>query len=269
MSRVNPYGSIEKRTFESAMLHMLEREYGLLGGRRILRLLVEDTLALMEEFYPPQERVGSGDLVWTCTADEGRKAEPGKRTEEYKTVTVKLPLVTEEDLRDRTAGKTPREKRGAQARERDKRRLVRMVKAADEQGGLLTIAELSVILNKSYEVTRSYAREWEEETGELLPLKGYRMDQGSRPTHKREIARLYEQGIEPPDIAHETRHSLKSVERYLSDYERVKLLVKRGMESRLISSMIGRGERVVLEYIALAREYHPELFTEEAGSASD
>jgi hypothetical protein len=207
--------------------------------------------------------------VWTCTADEGKKAEPGKPTEEYKTVTVKLPFVAEEDLRARTGKKVAKGKTRAAARERDKVRLARIVKAADAQGGLLTIAELSVILNKSYEVTRNYAREWEEETGELLPLKGYRMDQGSRPTHKREIARLYEQGIEPPDIAHETRHSLKSVERYLSDYERVKLLLKRGMESRLISSMIGRGERVVLEYIALAREYHPELFTEEAGSASD
>lgn len=269
MSRVNPYGSIGKRTFESAMLYMLETEYGLLGGRRILRLLVEDTLALMKEFYPPQERVGSGDLVWTCTADEGRKAEPGKPTEEYKTVTVKLPFVTQEDLRARTDKKVAKGKTHAAARERDKRRLARMVQAAEEQGGLLTIAELSVIVNKSYEVTRKYLREWEEETGDLLPLKGYRMDQGSRPTHKREIVRLYEEGIEPPDIARETRHSLKSVERYLSDYERVKLLLKRGMENRLISSIIGRGERVVLEYVELAREYHPDLFTEEAGSASD
>jgi transposase len=269
MSRVDPYGSIEKRTFESAMVHMLEREYGLIGGRRILRLLVEDTLVLMEEFYPPQERIGSGDLVWTCTADEGRKAEPGKPTEEYKTVTVKLPLVTAEDLRARTEKKVARSKTQATARERDKRRLARIVKAAEAQGGLLTIAELSVILNKSYEVTRKYLREWEEETGELLPLKGYRMDQGSRPTHKREIVRLYEQGMEPPDIVHETRHSLNSVDRYLSDYERVKLLLKRGMESRLISSMIGRGERVVLEYVELTREYHPDLFTGEAGSVSD
>ena len=269
MSRVNPYASIAKRNLESAMMHMLETEYGLLGGRRILSLLVEDTLALMEEFYPAMERVGSGDLVWTCTADEGKKAEPGKRTEEYKTVTVKLPLVTEADLRERTEGKTPREKRAAAAKARDKRRLVRLVKAAEEQGGLLTIAELSVILNKSYEVTRQYAREWEEETGELLPLKGYRMDQGSRPTHKREIARLYEQGMEPPDIARETRHSLKSVERYLKDYERVKLLVKRGMGSQEISVLIGRGERVVVEYVELAREYHPDLFAEKAQSAED
>jgi hypothetical protein len=260
MSRVNPYASIAKRNFESAMMHMLETEYGLLGGRRILRLLVEDTLALMNEFFPVQERIGSGDLVWTCTADEGKKAEPGKRTEEYKTVTVHLPFVTEEDLRDRTEKRITKHKTRATARERDKRRLARMVKAAEEQGGLLTVAELSVILNRSYEVTRRYAREWEEETGDLLPLKGYRMDQGSRPTHKREIVRLYEQGMEPPDIARQTGHSLKSVERYLKDYERVKMLLKRGMGSREISSIIGRGERVVLEYVEIAREYHPEFF---------
>jgi hypothetical protein len=229
--------------------------------------MVDDTLALIEEHYPPLDRVGSGDLVWTCTADEGKKAEPGKRTEEYKTVTVKLPFVTLADVRDRTEKKVAKSKTRESARQRDKWRLARMVKAAEEQGGLLTIAELSVILNRSYEVTRKYIREWEEETGEVLPLKGYRMDQGSRPTHKREIVRLYEQGVEPPDIARETRHNLKSVERYLSDYERVKLLLKRDVRSsREMSALIGRGERVVLEYIALAREYHPELFAEEMNS---
>jgi len=243
-------------------MHLLGTEYGLLGGRRILQLLVEDVRGLMEGFYPPMEQVGSGALVWTCTADEGKKAEPGKRTEEYKTVTVKLPFVARADLRSRTGGKTPRGKTRVVAKARDKRRLARMVKAAEEQGGLLTIAELSVILNKSYEVTRKYIREWEEETGELLPMKGYRMDQGSRPTHKKEIVRLYEQGLEPPDIARETRHSLKAVERYLKDYERVKLLLKRGMEVEEISSLIGRGKRVVLEYVELTRQYHSELFVE-------
>jgi len=88
------------------------------------------------------------------------------------------------------------------------------------------------------------------------------MDQGSRPTHKKEIVRLYEQGLEPPDIAWKTGHSLKSVERYLKDYERVKLLLKRGTAAEEISGLIGRGRHVVLEYVELARQYHPELFTE-------
>jgi hypothetical protein len=32
------------------------------------------------------------------------------------------------------------------------------------------------------------------------------------------------------------------------------------MEAAEISSVIGRGKRVVLEYFELARQYHPELF---------
>jgi hypothetical protein len=35
-----------------------------------------------------------------------------------------------------------------------------------------------------------------------------------------------------------------------------------GMEAEEISSIIGRGKRVVLEYAELARQYHPELFVE-------
>ena len=135
-----------------------------------------------------------------------------------------------------------------------------MTKSAEKQGGLLTLAELSVLLNKSYALVSQFVKEWEQETGEVLPLKGYRMDQGSRPTHKAEIIRLYEQGVEPPDIARETRHNLKSVDRYLQDYERVKLLLKRKMEVAEISSTIGRGKTLVVEYIKIARQYHPELF---------
>jgi hypothetical protein len=261
MNRVNPYGSIEQRTFESAVLHLLETEYGLLGGRRILQLLTDDILALEREFHPALADTASGCLVWTCTADEGQKAEPGKPTAEYKTVTVQLPFIVAEDVQDRnTPRKTPPGKRQATAQARDKRRLVRLVKAAAAQGGLLTLAELSVLLNKSYHVISQYVQAWEQDTGELLPLKGYKMDQGSRPTHKKEIVRWSEKGREPPEIARKTGHSLKSVEQYLKDYERVKLLIKRGTAADEISRLLGRGQRLVLEYVEIAREYHPELF---------
>lgn len=260
MSQVNPYASIAKRTFAAAVVHLLETEYGFLGGRRVMQLLAEDIQGLVDEFYPSSQRAESGSLIWTCTADEGKKAEPGKRTEAYKTVTVVLPLVAAEDLAARTTGHTPAAARRAGTRARDKQQLARVVKAAHGQGGLLTLAELSVMLNHGYETTRQYVREWEEETGELLPLKGYHMDQGSRPTHKGPIIRLFEEGQEPPDIARQTGHALKSVERYLKDYERVRLLVAQGVAIEQLSALVGRGPHVVLEYVEIARQYHPELF---------
>jgi hypothetical protein len=253
MSQINPYASITKRGFESALMRLLQEEYRFLGGPRIQWMLIEDVQKLLGEYYPNSEQTASGTLIWTCTADEGKKAEAGKPTEEYKTVTIRLPLVTKDDLEGRI------ERRDG-VHEREKRQMVRLIKEAARQGGLLTQAELSVILNRSCQQISHHVKEWQEETGELLPLKGYKMDQGSSPTHKAQIIRLFEQGKEPPDVAYESGHSLKSVERYLKDYERVKMLLKSGNDVDAISMMINRGRKVVLEYIKIAQEYHPELF---------
>lgn len=263
MSTVSPYASIGKRTFGSALLHLLMTEYGLLGGRRILALLVADTEQLVQEFYPDTQQASSGTVVWTCAADEGEKAQPGKRTEEYGTVTVRLPLITVEDVAVHTARHASPAAARAAAEAQQQVRLVRLVTAAAAQGGLLTLADLSVLLNRPYETVRGWARQWEDAHATVLPLKGVKMDQGSRPTHKGQIVRLYEQGREPPDIARETEHSLKSVERYLKDYERVKLLLRERRSAAEISQLLDRGRRVVLEYIEIAREFHPELFDEE------
>jgi len=260
MSQVNPYASIEKRSFESALMRLLLSEYGLAGGRRIALLLVEDVQKLIDEFYPDVGQSASGTLIWTCTADEGKKAEAGKPTEAYRTVTLKLPLVGAEELHSWTEKRPPGQNSQAKARRRERAQVARLIRAAADQGGLLTIAEVSVMVNRSYAQVARYVQEWQQETGELLPLKGYRMDQGASPTHKGEITRLYEQGLEPPDIAHETGHSLKSVERYLKDYERVKMLLRDHKSAAEISSLIGRGRTVVLQYMRIAEEFHPELF---------
>ncbi len=249
----------EKRTLQAALLYLLATDYRIVGSHRILKVLAEDVEALVTELYPPTERIQSGHLIWTCTGDEGQKAQPGKPTEAYKTVTVVLPLIGAEELADHSerCGRGPG---AARTRTRLKRQIQRLVTTAAAQGGLLTLAELSVILGVGYELIQACVREVEAETGTPLPLKGYKMDQGSRPTHKGDIIRLYEQGLEPPDSARASHHHLKSVERYLKDYERVRLLLKQNLRSSEISAIIARGESVVKEYITQARIDHPELF---------
>ena len=81
MSQVNPYASIEKRTFQAALIYLLETEYRIVGSQRLLKILAEDVEALVEQFYPPSERAKSGQLIWSCTGDDGQKAQPGKRTD--------------------------------------------------------------------------------------------------------------------------------------------------------------------------------------------
>mgnify|MGYP006303257553 CR=1 FL=1 len=124
---------------------------------------------------------------------------------------------------------------------------------------LLSLAELALLLNRSISTVGRYVQEHFERTGEPLPIKGYVLDQGSRPTHKGHILRLYEQGMAPPDIARTTQHSLEAVDRYIKDYERVKVLLRKGLTTQEISHAIGRGARTVIEYQDIAADFHPDL----------
>ena len=71
------YIGTAKRTFQQAVLHLLESGYGLLGSKRVLMLLTKDVQQLVEEFYPPPERISSGWMVFTGTKATGGKSYPG------------------------------------------------------------------------------------------------------------------------------------------------------------------------------------------------
>jgi len=150
---------------------------------------------------------------------------------------VRLPLVTKAEIESRmkpTGKPGPQNNRRKEA-QRDMATLARLVKSAAEQGGLLTGAELSVLMNRSLGKIQEYVRTWEAETGEALPLKGYVLDMGSSPTHKGIICRKYEEGMSPPDIARATGHTLAAVDNYLGTYDRVKVLLRRGFDVETIS----------------------------------
>jgi hypothetical protein len=100
---------------------------------------------------------------------------------------------------------------------------------------------------------------YREKTGEILPLKGYVLDQGSLPTHKGIIISLYEQGISPADIVLKTGHSQDAVDRYIKHYEQVKKLMLKGMNETAIKEITGRSMKVIKEYIKLYKDLNPRV----------
>ncbi len=86
------YESINKRNFSSALINLLETEYKILGSRKILDMLAEDIEDLHKEYYPGREKVGFGQIVFRTTRDDGQRQSYGKKTEDYGSVTVVLPL---------------------------------------------------------------------------------------------------------------------------------------------------------------------------------
>lgn len=253
------YESINKRNFRQAIINLLENEYKIIGSRKILQILADDIENMHREYYPKQEHVGFGEIIFTTTKDDGQRQSYGKKTEDYATTTVVLPLITKEDVERRIYYKKGDRNSNYRHREaRDIETMVRLLKSAKSQGGLLSGAELSVLMNRSLSTIRKYLDAYREKTGEILPLKGYVLDQGSLPTHKGIIISLYEQGISPADIALNTSHSQNAVDRYIKYYEQAKKLIRKGLDETAIKEITGRSMKIVREYIKLYKDLNPE-----------
>ena len=264
------YESINKRNFHSGIIKLLENEYKVLGSRKVLEMLADDIENLHREYYPVKEQVGFGEIIFTTTKDDGQRQSYGKRTEDYATVTIALPLITKEDVERRIYYKKGDRNSNYRHREaRDIDTLVRLLKSAKAQGGLLSGAELSVLMNRSLSTIRKYLDAYIEKTGEILPLKGYVLDQGSLPTHKGIIISLYEQGISQADIVLKTGHSQDAVDRYIKHYEQIKKLLLKGMDETAIKEITGRSMKVVKEYIKLYKDLNPGVMTKQAKIQGD
>lgn len=252
------YESIPKRSYYNSIVKKLEEEYKIIGSRKVITMIAADIVELHKEFYPDIEKRGFGQIVWQTTSSTERKPSYGKKAEDYKVKTVILPLVTKEDVENRIKsfyGKDNYQKQEG----RDIEVMARLVKSAYEQGGILSGAEISVMLNRSLTTVGRYMRIYHEKNKDILPTKGMLLDQGSKPTHKASIVELYEQGYPEIDIARLTNHSIEAVGRYIRSYKNVKLLMEKGFNLMEMVRISGMGRSTIIQYKELVELYHLEL----------
>ncbi len=256
------YATVGRRDFRAALEYLLETEFKLVGSHRVIRLIAEAVVELQRQFYPEWEQLEPGTMLWATTqAGAQAKVSWGKRSESYGIQMVRLPLVTKLEIETRMKpgpGRDPRDNRRKEFR-RDMATLVRLVKSAAAQGGLLSGAELSVLMNRSLMKVHEYIRTYEQETGDPLPMKGYVLDMGSSPSHKGIICRKFEEGMSPPDIARATGHGLDAVDNYLGTYERIKVLLKKNFDVPTICQVTGKAARTVAQYLVIVERFHPQL----------
>jgi hypothetical protein len=257
-SNKSRYESIPKRNYFNAIVKLLEDEYKLVGSHKVIMMIAEDIEQLHKEFYPEIERRSMGQIVWQTTAATEKKSSYGKRAEDYKVKTVILPLVTKEDIEQRMKSFYGKESYKKQE-ERDIEVMARLVKSAYEQGGLLSGAEVSVLINRSLTTIGRYIAKYHKTHKDILPTKGMILDQGSKPTHKGSIINLYEQGYPEIDIARITNHTIESVGRYIKSYKNIKLLMEKGFNLMEMVRVSGMGRSTIIQYRELVELYHPEL----------
>jgi hypothetical protein len=258
----NRYESLPKRNFRNSIIRLLEKEYKMVGSHKVIGMIADDIVELHREFYPELEQRSSGCIVWRTTGATCKKPSYGTKVEDDAVKTVLLPLVTEEDVEQRIKsfyGHQTANENYKKQEERDLSVMARLVKSAYEQGGLLSGAELSVLLNRSLTTIGRYMRKYHETHSDILPTKGMVLDQGSKPTHKASIINLYEQGYPEVDIARLTNHTIESVGRYIKSYKNVKLLLEKGFNLMELVRVTGMGRSTIIQYRELVYRYHPAL----------
>jgi hypothetical protein len=200
-------------------------------------------LEVIEKHLRPKEHLKHGQVLWMTVS---RDDPPGHRQKIADTdlVPVLLDVSTAEDVHCRI-DRLP-------ARQRLLRKALRLCRQAHEQGGLLSNCDLAELLSTAdSQVARALA-EYERLTNTVVPRRATLHDVGTGMTHKRIICwKRYAEGKDPHLVAQETYHSLESVDRYLGQYDRVRLCRIEGLTPEQTAHALGCGVALVQEYLAI------------------
>lgn len=236
------------KTLRDALRNFIRREFPRLGGPWVIEMFVDKLLQVVERYHIQRDKLQPGQTLWLAVAiDEA----PGYRKAIYATrqVPVVLTLVNQDDIATMRQGRP--------WTEIFQSRLVRVMKEAHTQGGLLTSSDLSVLFHHSHSRVAELIRAYETQTGEVVPRRGNLHDMGRTVTHKRIICRkAFLEGKTTGVIARETDHSPEAVDHYLLDFSRVYYAtVLKGMSVEEATFAIQRPRSLVEEYVKLLVEF--------------
>jgi len=234
------------RGLRPALAQRLGQEFPRIGGPRILDLCAQMVLEVVEEQIRPLESLRHGQALWLAVD----KDDPPSRNKTMKKTRLKavvLDLSTPEDIEARLQHEA--------ASQRHLRKFERLSRQAYEQGGLLGNYDLEQLLNVSAPRIGVLLSQHERETGQIIPRRATLHDLGSGLTHKRIICwKRYAEGKATPDIARETYHSDWAVDRYLSQFDRVRHCRKEGLTEQQTAYMLNCSLGLVREYVAIDEE---------------
>jgi hypothetical protein len=238
------YKRMKGKSLKHIVLDRFLNHYGYDKGTVTASAIVDDLLALIEQYYRyhDQSFLKPGQIVWHAVpVDEYPKK--GKSMAQTKLKPVVLDMITDDDLEDL---RLPVHSRALKIK-----KVERWTTQAFDQGALLSQLDLAVLLASSTVTAGDYVREYHALYNRALPTRGNIQLIGSGQTHKRVIVALHLKGYLVPTICQKTNHSKEAVERYIRDFESVRLLSTKFDDPEVISRIIRLTPSVVKQYLDL------------------
>ena len=224
---------LQAKSPEEAIIERIGRDFNL--APFMARTQFEQMRRYFEEYFDLERDMGQMTFL-AVSAD----VPPGQPIAACKRVAITLTLDHPDDVEAL--------RHGIAALRRSK--IQRLTQEAREQGALLTQEDLVCLLCASRStIKRDIA--WLRRQGIDVPTRGQIKDIGKGISHKGQIVEDWLAGYTFSQIKQRRHHSIHSIDRYCSVFQRVVHLHKHGLSVRDIRVSIGLSERLIGEYLGL------------------
>jgi len=236
------FGSAQKRFLQSSIASFLDREFPRTFGPVIRQKVAEKIVDLVNQQLPAKDHLRPGQCIWNAVSITSRPNSPNREL-----VPVILTLVDSNDAEQLAAG-TPMSEIAQQS-------IARMCRQAYEQGALLSMRDIGLLVWRGNAAISVIRKKWEANQKTSLPHVGSIQDFGTCISHKTTIIRkvVYE-GKDPRRAADETKHSQRAVDRYLKDFYRVKTCYEHMPDVDFITRTTGLSKHLVKQYVKIIEE---------------
>lgn len=241
------YGPLSQKTLHNVLKRELLEQFGFENMGLIADALIKRFLEILDEFSPKRVRLLPGQILWLAVSAR-EKCGYGKPMARTKLVPVVLTLVSSDDLQQMAEERVS-------MKELYPRVIARILKEAKEQGGVLALSDVGVLLRNSPQAVSRIVQEYKKEhPDEVLPYRGTIHDMGPTNTHKIQAIELKLKGLFTQEIARRIGHDPSNVDAYTNDFERVYELYQKDESIDKICFYTKLSPSLVREYIKIVKE---------------
>ena len=236
---VKRFNSAKVRFLKGSLNSFFKQEFPKLIGPILRTKLIDELIKLIEKILPLKDHLNPGQIAWNVVSTSTRADSLNPRF-----VPVVLTIINEEDIEKLT--------KGVLMSQIMEQAIARIIQEAYSQGGLLSMRDIGLLTWRYSGSISPYRKKYEKQHDVTLPHTGSLQDMGSCISHKSMIIRKIEVDKKDPyTVAKETNHSMLAVDRYIKDFNRVRMCYQDGKDVNFISLATGLNKYVVDEYIKI------------------
>jgi uncharacterized protein YaaR (DUF327 family) len=241
------YKSAHKRFLKPAIENFFKTEFAKSFGPNVRSFIADELVKIFNANNRNTNSIKPGQVLWNAIHKDTRAD-----SDNMKLVPVVLTLVDDEDI--------SKLENGLKVSEHKQNVVARILKEAYAQNALLSMRDVGLLIATSDSHASIIRKNYEKSHRIELPHPGNLQDMGSCITHKFQI--IYKCVVEKKDplvVARETNHTIRAVDHYLKDFNRVKTLHLDGKDEGYIHLVTKMSLNLIAQYVNIINQYVKEL----------